>query len=375
MDGEHRIAELEAALVEQARVHVEQVRVHMADLAARDAKIAELQEQVAKLVELLGRNSTNSNKPPSSDGPGKGSAGASKKGKRRRGGQKGHRGSHRALLPPEQMDEFIDLFACQCENCWEQLPKKPDPRAKRYQYTELRPLAAHRTEYRRHAVVCPHCGYKTRAAYDEDVIPSLAFGPRLMSVVTLLTGVYHLSRRKAASLVWELLGVRVSVGSVSRFEQRVSDSVAPAVDEAWEHARSADVKHADGTSWLQAGVMLSLWTVATTAVTVFKVLSDGQGKTLRTKLFVKVRGVLVSDRATALKFWTMKRRQICWAHYANLRIMPTQWTSGVVLEGERREEVGIITAPRGKRGARLGVDTFPGGCHWEKSSPAPVPSA
>jgi len=53
---------------------------------------------------------------------------------------------------------------------------------------------------------------------------------------------------------------------------------------------------------------------ATAAVTVFKVLPDGQGETLRHKLFVKVCGVLVSDRATALKFWAMKRRQICWAH-------------------------------------------------------------
>jgi transposase len=60
--------------------------------------------------------------------------------------------------------------------------------------------------------------------------------------------------------------------------------------------------------------MLSLWVVATTAVSVFKVLPDGQGETLRNKLFVKVCGILVSDRATALKFWAMERRQICWAH-------------------------------------------------------------
>ena len=46
----------------------------------------------------------------------------------------------------------------------------------------------------------------------------------------------------------------------------------------------------------------------------FEVLPDGQGETLRKKLFVKVCGVLVSDRATALKFWVMERRQICWAH-------------------------------------------------------------
>lgn len=307
MDGEHRIAELEAALVEKDRVHA-------AELALRDARVAQLEEQVAKLLELLNRNSSNSNLPPSSDGPGQGAGKKKSKGKRRRGGQKGHRGAHRVLLPAEQVAEFVELFPGECHSCWERLPERPDPLARRYQYTELRPLAAHTTEYRRHAVVCPHCGYRTRAAYDQTIIPASAFGPRLMSVVVLLTGVYHLSRRQTVSLLWELVGVRLSVGSVSRIEQRMSDSVAPAVDEAWEQALSAKVKHADATSWLRAGVLLSLWTVASAAVTVFKVLPDGKGQTLRTKLFVKVFGILVSDRATALKFWAMARRQICWAH-------------------------------------------------------------
>jgi len=301
-----------------------------ADLAARDADLAlerarriELEEQVAKLTEavremreLLGRNSSNSNKPPSSDPPGTGAGlPKRKKGKGgRRGGQKGHRGTHRALVAAEQVNDFVELFPHECESCWEPLPKTPDPLAKRYQYTELKPLAAHTTEYRRHAVVCPCCGYKTRAAYDPEVIPRFAFGPRLMAVVAMLTGVYHLSRRQAVRLLWELLGVRMSLGAVSAIEKRVAEAVEPAVDEAMAEARKSAIKHADGTSWLRAGAMLSLWVIATTAVTVFKVLDDGKTKTLRAKLFGRVRGILVSDRATTLMFWAMKRRQVCWAH-------------------------------------------------------------
>ena len=218
------------------------------------------------------------------------------------------------LLSPDQIDEVVNLFPPECESCWNALPQTLDPRARRHQHVELRPLSAHRTEYRRHAVVCPHCEYKTRAAYDEDVIPRSAFGPRLMSVVVMLTGVYHLSRRKTASLLLELLGVRMSVGTISRIEARMSEAVAPAVAEAWAEAIAARIKHADGTSWLRTGVMLSLWVLATATVTVFKILPDGQGETLRNKLLVKVYGILVSDRATALKFWAMNRRQVCWAH-------------------------------------------------------------
>jgi transposase len=295
---------------------VDEVDELRAALAARDARIAALEAELEKLRELVGRNSGNSNKPPSSDPPGKGSkAKKRKKPKgRRRGGQPGHGGSRRALLPAERMDAFEDYFPCSCAKCDAELPQVPDPDAKRYQHTELDRDGVFRTEHRRHRVMCPSCGHKTWAPYEADKIPRYPFGPGLMSAVVLLTGVYHLSRRRTVSLLWELLGVRISVGAVSRIEKRMSEAVKAAVDEAWEHARSAKIKHADGTSWLRAGVALSLWVVATTAVTVFKVLDDGQRETLRTKLFVKVCGVLVSDRATALKFWAMERRQICWAH-------------------------------------------------------------
>jgi transposase len=56
-----------------------------------------------------------------------------------------------------------------------------------------------------------------------------------------------------------------------------------------------------------------LWTIATKAATVFKIISDGSAKTLA-PLFGALQGILVSDRATALNFWAMARRQICWAH-------------------------------------------------------------
>jgi len=293
-----------------------------AELAARDARVVELEQlvtqltkTVAELREALNRNSSNSNQPPSSDGPSKNAAKRKRrkaKG-RKRGGQPGHRGSHRKLLAADKVDDFVELYPSHCESCWEHLPQVKDPQAKRYQYTELKPLRPHTTEYRRHTVVCPHCGYKTIAAYDEEVIPRFAFGPRLMSVVAMLTGVYHLSRRKTVQLLWELLGLRISLGTVSNIEHRVGEAIEPAVEEAWTVAIEARVKHADGTSWLQAGVMLSLWTIATSMVTVFKIVTNNRRETLR-DLFTKRRGILVSDRATALNFWAMERRQVCWAH-------------------------------------------------------------
>lgn len=312
MDAQQRIAELEVVVAaKDAEIVVlkEQVATLMATVAA-------LTKQVAELTERLAQNSRNSHLPPSSDPPGsagKPGHGGKPKSERRRGGQRGHRGTRRTLVPPEQVNEIVDLYPAECENCWKALPEIPDTNAKRYQVTEVPPILPHTTEVRRHAVACPCCGHKTRAAYDEDVIPASPFGPRLMSIVALLTGAYHVSRRKTATLLSDLVGVPISLGAISAVEARVADAVKPAVDEAWTRVEGASVKHTDGTSWLKAGTLLALWTIATAAATVFKIVTDGSRATLE-PLYGALRGILVSDRAKALGFWAMERRQICWAH-------------------------------------------------------------
>ena len=303
---DQRIAELESRVAAQD-----------AQLAAKDAKIAELEHKVAELTQLvlmlkerLDRNSGNSGKPPSSDSPeqraerrGKGTGG-------KRGGQPGHSGSKRALVPSAQVGEFKPVFPPECENCFSPLPENSDA-VQRYQTVDLPVLKAHVIEWLRHRVTCPSCRHKTWASIKP--IPATPFGPRVEAVIGLVTGVYNLSRRAGVSLMSDLLGIDISLGAVSAVEERVSEATKLPVDEAWAKTDEAAVKHTDGTSWYQAGVLCALWTIATSAVTVFRILTDGKAKTLA-PLFGKKLGILVSDRATALNFWAMEKRQVCWAH-------------------------------------------------------------
>lgn len=304
MDAEQRIAELEALLAEKEREN--------AELRAR---VAELERKLEAVLSELGRRSSNSNRPPSSDSPTDRAQRAQKRGKsdKRRGGQPNHPGHKRELVSPTEVDDVIQLFPSHCEHCSLALPAVVDPAPIRFQLTELPAFEPHVTEYQRHTVRCPRCCKSTTAPHDESRIPASPFGPRLMSFVGVLTGYYHLSRRKAASLLRDMMGVKLSLGAVSAIEERVSDAVAKPVQEAWQRVVKSDVKHTDGTTWYQSGVTLSLWVIATALATVFKVLANGQKETLE-PLFGQPRGVLVSDRATALTFWAMERRQICWAH-------------------------------------------------------------
>jgi transposase len=306
LDAQARIAELEAMVVaKEARI------------LELEQQVAEFREVVVELKERLGQNSSNSNKPPSSDGPTSQSGDKGKKGNkkkkstRKRGGQRGHKGHHRELVPPSEVTAVVDHYPAECENCWQPLPQQPDQQPQRHQVTELPPVRPETTEHRCHQVLCP-CGHRTRGRLGPQV-PASPFGPRLMSLIALLTGMYHLSRRKTATLLSDLYGVKVSLGAISAVEERVSEAVKPAVEQAWTQVGSAPVKHTDGTGWLQGGTALAVWTIATTMVTVFKIVVDSSKATLE-PLFGKLVGILVSDRATALSFWAMERRQVCWAH-------------------------------------------------------------
>ena len=258
---------------------------------------------------LLQRLNQGSGKPPSA-GPSTGRPKPKTSSSKKRGAKKGHKGHRRQLVPEEQVDGFVDLSPQQCEDCQASLAHVVERLIARFQLFELPKLACTITEYRRFQKTCV-CGYTTKGPVGD--IPSSPFGPRLMSFVALLIGVYHLSRRQVQDLLRDLLGLSISLGGISNIERQASEATKPAFEETKTALNAQEVKYTDGTTWRHRGQYRALWVIATNLVTVYQILDDATAPTLK-KLFGQLRGTFVSDRAKALNFWAMKDRQICFAH-------------------------------------------------------------
>src|SRR4051812_31801757 len=86
---------------------LEQVATLRLENAALRAENAVLQARIHELEARLGQNSSNSSRPPSSDSPQARRKRPVDPSGRKRGGQPGHRGAFRALLPVEQVDEVV----------------------------------------------------------------------------------------------------------------------------------------------------------------------------------------------------------------------------------------------------------------------------
>jgi transposase len=281
------------------------------------ALVGDLANRVEDLTRELGKNSSNSAKPPSSDALAdrRNIRKAKPPSGRKRGGQPGHKGSCRALLPAERVDAVVNLFPGPCDVCCALPPHVPCSDPVRHQVVDLLESGCRfTTEYRRHHAECV-CGEHLEV--EADRVPASAFGPRLVAAVSAMSGAYQLSRRQVPVFLKDVFGIEMSLGSVSNIEGRMTRALAAPSDEAMESAELASVKHVDETSWLRDSARCSAWVFATAMVTVIRVAADGKRATLR-KLLRHSRGTLVSDRATAFMYWDMKRRQICWSHLSRL---------------------------------------------------------
>lgn len=306
-DQDRRIGELEREVADLRTM----VKALIGEVDRLRAENGELRAENGELRARLQQNSSNSSKPPSSDAP---ADRAARDGKvptgKKRGGQPGHKGSQRRLLTPTKPS--VDCYPETCRRCQTHLPKRPDADPIRHQVLDLPPISPEVSEWHLHRVTCPGCGEVTCAKLPAGVSAGMC-GPGLMALIGLLTGDYNLSRRRAVRLLGDVLGIDISLGALSAAEENVSDAVAAAVEEAREHVGDDPIKHVDATGWRQTGEARTLWTIASTAVTVFFITKDATMAGLR-GLFAKIKGILVSDRGTQFGFWAMDQRQICWAH-------------------------------------------------------------
>ncbi len=277
---------------------------------------AQLQARVQALEARLGQNSTNSSRPPSADPPQTPPRSPRPPAGRRPGGQPGHPAQQRALLPPEQVDHTADHWPARCQYCQTPLAPTPDQEVGdpvRHQVIDLPPVRAEVTDYYLHRLCCPHCQGVTRASLPPEAPPG-AFGPRLQAVIALLSSRYRLSRREVADLCGDVLGARLSVGSVAEVCQATAQALAAPVADLQAAVQQAEHVNADETRWRVADQRCWLWVVVSATATIFTVATSRGSQVIKGLLGETFGGVVGSDRWSAYTWVDPTRRQVCWAH-------------------------------------------------------------
>ena len=288
---------------------------HLGELVAENGA---LRERVSELEQRLKRNSQNSSLPPSQDPPSAPPRPQQEASGRRPGGQPGHAGRNRPLLPLARVNELIEHWPQRCHACARVFgeSERIDAAApQRHQVCELPPLAVTLSEHRLHRLRCPACAACTRAALTPQV-PRAAFGPRLQAAVATLAVRNRVSRRDSCELVRDLFGAELSTGAVEAIVSRAGEALALPYQGLLDHVQAAPALNIDETGWRLRGRKRTLWGAITPQAAVFRVAPDRHEREARALLGESFAGVACSDRWWAYNYLAPEQRQVCWSHLA-----------------------------------------------------------
>ncbi len=273
-------------------------------------------KQLNAKIAQLEKNSKTSSKPPSSDEPKDKEPKSETKDKdpkkRKPGGQPGHKGSNRELIPVEDVDEIIPYYPEKCENCGKVLPQNETANTIglpfRWQTTEIEPIKAKVTEHLGHTTLCD-CGCHTSAELPPEIVKT-NFGPRLAAIIAYLAAVLHVSRRGTREFCITFLNIQIALGTVQNLLEETSTALEPISNELKDALPEEPVLNGDETGWRDRWLWIS---VAPTYIYFQVAISRGH-KVLIDVLGKVYNGILCVDRWGAYTKYHKGLFQICQAH-------------------------------------------------------------
>ncbi len=273
-------------------------------------QIAALTARVAELERQLGLNSSNSGKPPSSDGlkrPARTGSLREKSGKKS-GGQRGHRGE--TLRQIETPDTVIDHYPERCPQCGEASGTAASLSHRKRQVMDLpKPQALTVTEHRAHLCACANCGAHCQADFPEGVTAPVQYGARITALAVYLRSYHFIPEDRLAELLKDMFGIGISTATIAAMEQRKAEELAPAAGAIAVKVKQSPVKHMDETGYRVGGATQWLHVAATVLLTFYRTSAK------RRELLAGVIGVIVHDHWKP--YFTMQGvlHALCNAHH------------------------------------------------------------
>lgn len=208
------------------------------------AIIVELRKEIQELRDQLAKNSSNSGQPPSSDGLKKPrTRSLRKKGKRRNGGQPGHKGH---TLEQAAEPDHIERHAIEvCPQCMTDLHDIEPVQVEKRQVFDLPPVSIEVTEHQAEVKQCPNCEQEIKGSFPEGVTQPVQYGPCLKAQAVYLNGYQLIPLARICELFEDFYGHAPSEAFVLESNATVVEQTRQTVAVIKEQIKATDVVHFD----------------------------------------------------------------------------------------------------------------------------------
>ncbi len=229
-----------------------------------------LVERIEKLEDQLAKNSSNSGKPPSSDGYEK----PAPKSRRKRsgkksGGQMGHPGHTLEMAAKPDKIETHPVNCC--VHCQTSLKKEKVVKMERRQVFDLPEVCLEVTEHQAEVKVCPKCQRTTMASFPPEVSQSTQYGKKIKAQMAYFHEYQLLPLKRSQETFKDLYGQSVAEGTIVLACKELAARLKPANDAIKKHLTyQEDVECFDETGLRIRGALHWLHVACTRGLTYYE---------------------------------------------------------------------------------------------------------
>lgn len=237
-------------------------------VAAQAKRIDALLERIEELERSLALNSSNSSKPPSSDGLRKKSKNRSLReiASNKFGGQIGHKGD--TLKQSGSPDVVHEYDVDRCSSCGCSLVDTPATEIVERQEVDVvvkKLVTAHKASVK----VCS-CGKKNTAAMPEYIKAPVQYGANVRAMGVYL-GNQFIAKDRISDIFRDLFQLSMSDTTLIAFDEECAEKLASFYATALESIKKADVKHADETGMRVANKTQWVHVISTALLTHYRI--------------------------------------------------------------------------------------------------------
>lgn len=307
--------------------------------------ITQQSQRIQTLEDQLAKNSGNNGKPPSSDGLKKKPASQRQKGKRKSGGQKGHKGHTLEMIT--HPDHSVSHALTTCPHCQTDVRAVSVERVEKRQVFDLPEVRLEVTEHQGEVKTCPCCGEKVKARFPEGVDHAVQYGTRIKAQAVYLNTYQLLPLARIGELFEDFYGHSPSEALILGALEQTQRQIQPTLNAIEALLRQSDGVHNDETGMRVEGKLHWLHVTSTEKLTTYSVHQKrGQEAMREIGILPRFKGVSVRD-GWASYFQFDCDHALCNAHHLReLRFIEEQyhqgWASDMAqLLRDARQEVAV----------------------------------
>lgn len=223
------------ATIQQQQVHIEQQQV----------RIQQLEVRVRELEARLSKDSSNSSKPPGSDGLKKNTKSLRGKSDKKQGAQKGHTG--KGLAQVGIPDLIVTYAPPNCHGCGLNLEPVDGACAEKRQAFDIPQPRIEVTEHQALEKQCPCCGKLNRGVFPENIRGPVQYGDRIQALTAYFAHQHFIPIDRVCQIFEDVFGISISPGTCSNVEERLFRQLESFESNLKSYLLTARVLHFDET--------------------------------------------------------------------------------------------------------------------------------